>query len=237
MEVEALNCPNCGASVSSDRTQCQFCGSRLKTQACPRCLGLMFLGSRHCSHCGAATVTATVGDPAKAGDCPRCRIKLELLLVTEITLRECSRCGGMWTDTVTFENICRENEQQAAILNFTARKLAAAVPSAKISYVPCPACKQLMNRSNFARSSGVIIDLCKAHGVWFDAEELPKIIEFIKGGGIETARQREKLELEEERNQLRSEQARLAHSDRDSLLGVADDEPRFGSLIDLLFKL
>ncbi|HEX8267187.1 MAG TPA: hypothetical protein VF596_17430 [Pyrinomonadaceae bacterium] len=47
MKIESLNCPNCGAAVSSDSPQCAFCHSRLKTKACPSCFGLMFLGNRH----------------------------------------------------------------------------------------------------------------------------------------------------------------------------------------------
>jgi Zn-finger nucleic acid-binding protein len=66
-----------------------------------------------------------------------------------------------------------------------------------------------MNRNNFARSSGVIIDVCKQHGIWFDAEELPRIIEFIRAGGLEHARRKEKLEIEEQKSRLRDEQTKL----------------------------
>ena len=83
-----------------------------------------------------------------------------------------------------------------------------------INYVPCPDCKQLMNRSNFARISGVIIDLCKHHGVWFDANELPKIISFIEEGGLKRSREKEKIELEDERSRLRDEQRKLETMER-----------------------
>ncbi len=56
MKIEALNCPNCGAAVSSDSAQCQFCTSRLKMMACPSCLGLMFSDSKHCPSCGEKAV-------------------------------------------------------------------------------------------------------------------------------------------------------------------------------------
>jgi hypothetical protein len=56
-----------------------------------------------------------------------------------------------------------------------------------------------MNRTNFAHSSGVIIDSCKQHGYWFDADELRRVIEFIRAGGIESARKREIDMLAEER--------------------------------------
>jgi Zn-finger nucleic acid-binding protein len=63
-----------------------------------------------------------------------------------------------------------------------------------------------MNRNNFARSSGVVIDTCKQHGIWFDAEELPRIVEFIRKGGLDRAREKEKLQIEQERSRLREQQ-------------------------------
>jgi hypothetical protein len=52
----------------------------------------------------------------------------------------------------------------------------------------------------------VIIDLCKRHGIWFDCDELSNIVEFIRGGGLELSRSKEKAEIEEERRKLRQEQ-------------------------------
>jgi Zn-finger nucleic acid-binding protein len=63
-----------------------------------------------------------------------------------------------------------------------------------------------MNRVNFARCSGVVVDVCKGHGTWFDRNELQRIIDFIRGGGLNLSRSREKRELEEERQRLRQEQ-------------------------------
>jgi Zn-finger nucleic acid-binding protein len=62
-----------------------------------------------------------------------------------------------------------------------------------------------MNRNNFAKVSGVIIDTCKSHGVWFDANELPQVIEFIRKGGLDYSRQKEKASLENERARLNAE--------------------------------
>jgi len=44
-----------------------------------------------------------------------------------------------------------------------------------------------MNRVNFARISGVILDVCKMHGVWFDRDELSQVLESIQGGGLSRA--------------------------------------------------
>jgi Zn-finger nucleic acid-binding protein len=207
MTVEALNCPNCGAGVASDSTQCEFCKTLLKTMACPSCFGLMFVGSQFCGHCGAKAVRPDIAEAA--GNCPRCRLPLNALSIEGTLFRECQKCGGLWSDVETFETVCADREKQSAVLGFASKRQVAAAPPVKISYVPCPDCKQLMNRSNFARASGVIIDTCKKHGVWLDAEELPRIIEFIRKGGIEIARQRERNEIEEEREQLREERRKL----------------------------
>lgn len=209
MKIEALNCPNCGAGALSDSTQCDFCQSRLKTVACPSCFGLMFIGSQHCSHCGEKTVRAESSAKEKSGDCPRCKAKLNSLQIQEINLLECQKCGGFWSDSETFENICAEKENQSSVLFFVQNKQFPKTQIA-VNYVPCPDCKQLMNRSNFARSSGVILDICKKHGVWFDAEELPKIIEFIRNGGLDHARQKEKIYLEEQRRELIDKQRQIA---------------------------
>ncbi|MGH7180265.1 MAG: zf-TFIIB domain-containing protein, partial [Tepidisphaeraceae bacterium] len=72
-------------------------------------------------------------------------------------------------------------------------------------YRPCPQCGQMMNRINFAGGSGIVLDICKPHGIWFDHDELRKIIEFIREGGLDRAREVEKQKLSEQRRQLDSD--------------------------------
>lgn len=239
-QPEALNCPNCGGAVASDKSKCEFCRSRLKTVGCTACLGMMFLGSKFCGHCGAAAYRAELLDDENVGECPRCKVKLQSLRIDAIGIRECERCGGFWSDGVTFESICSNKEQQASMLGFSGSYVHPASAPATISYVPCPDCKQLMNRSNFAKSSGVILDMCKQHGVWFDAGELPKIIDFIEKGGIDRAREKEKIAIQDERSRLRDEQGRLAMMARRSGGSKFDDErldSGFGGIISKLFNL
>ncbi len=63
-----------------------------------------------------------------------------------------------------------------------------------------------MNRVNFAHCSGVIVDVCKEHGTWFDADELRRIVEFIRAGGLVTTRAREKQQILDMQRKLRQEQ-------------------------------
>ena len=66
----------------------------------------------------------------------------------------------------------------------------------------------MMNRKNFANTSGVIIDWCRGHGYWFDADELERIMSFIERGGVEHAREleRERARLEAKRIRRRNNQ-------------------------------
>lgn len=229
MQAETLNCPTCGAAVSKEATHCSFCEARLATVACPRCLAMMFVGSLFCPRCGAKAAQAETVEAA-ARLCPRCRVEMEAVAVGSASLRECPRCDGMWVDVDSLEKIVAERDEQAAALGTAAhvekQASAGTAEPNKVRYVPCPECRQLMNRVNFARCSSVIVDVCKGHGTWFDRDELQQIIAFIRGGGLETARAREKQEIEDARQRLRDEQlsATLHHQHlMGNGLGMRDD--------------
>ena len=229
MPVETLNCPNCGAASSSDAPLCQFCGSRLATVACPSCFSAMFLGSKHCQRCGAAAAVPQVKE-SKDRDCPRCRKEMVSVAIGAATVLECERCLGLWLDVPSFEKICADREQQSAVLGIASHAPTdAAAENSKVNYVPCPECAQLMNRMNFARCSGVIVDVCKLHGTWFDRDELSRIVEFIHDGGLNASRAKEKLEIAEQRAQLRQEQQTAALRKSGTLeIGEEDDHRLMG---------
>lgn len=224
MQAETLHCPNCGAASSSDASQCQFCGSRLATIACPSCFGMMFIGSRHCPRCGAAGAVPESTD-AEPRPCPRCRTEMNAVVIGAATLRQCLKCDGLWVDVRSFEKICADREQQSAVLGAaSSMPLDAAGKPNKVRYVPCPECAQLMNRINFARCSGVVVDVCKRHGTWFDRDELSSIVEFIRGGGMNSARAKERIEIAEERERLRQERLALDMRQSSSLgIRISDD--------------
>lgn len=214
MTAETLNCPMCGAPTATDAPRCEHCGARLATVACPACFGMMFQGARFCSHCGALAARTEL--PAEARElCPRCRVEMNPVVIGKTELRECPRCEGLWVDGPALQQICADREQQSAVLG-----IAGTVPAAQsveieatIQYVPCPLCNQLMNRVNFAHCSHVIVDVCGLHGTWFDRDELRRIVEFIRAGGLEATRAKEMRELEEQRRRLREERMAAAASE------------------------
>jgi Zn-finger nucleic acid-binding protein len=148
-------------------------------------------------------------------------------------MRECERCGGIWLDVASFERICASREEQSAVLGAASpapsHQIDPTKDGSRIRYSPCPECGELMNRINFARCSGVIVDVCKGHGTWFDASELRAIVEFIRGGGLELSRERAKREIEYEREQLRAQQ-QAAAIQMSRMRTYSDDDERIGGL-------
>jgi Zn-finger nucleic acid-binding protein len=75
----------------------------------------------------------------------------------------------------------------------------------KMLYLKCPLCVNLMNRFNFAHRSGVVMEKCQKHGIWLDRDDLRRIIEFIRSGGLAIAREAEIERLKRERAELEAE--------------------------------
>lgn len=204
MDAQTLHCPDCGAPASSEATQCEHCSARLATIACPSCFGMIFLGSKFCPHCGARVGRAVNEDEKIYKPCPRCLVALQSIALgtnETVKVRECPKCEGLWIDVATFEAICTDREEQAIVLG------GASPPPARVEltleevrYLHCPECHTLMNRVNFAGRSGVIIDTCRGHGTWFDKDELQHIVDFIRAGGLDAARERDRDQLKEARH-------------------------------------
>lgn len=135
---------------------------------------------------------------------------MRAILVGDVPLDECPACLGTWLSILAFEQLCAEAERQAAVL--VALPPAAPVALDPVRYRPCPECAKVMNRVNFAKSSGIVLDVCRQHGTWLDAHELRRLLEFLRSGGMARARQREVMAATEELRLLRLRQE-LARQD------------------------
>jgi Zn-finger nucleic acid-binding protein len=210
-QASMLSCPQCGGSVAATNHLCEFCGVELMVKACPRCFAKLFAGSRHCSQCGASTVVPASADldgKAEKRRCPRCPSShLVARLIGDVLLDECPDCLGLFVDLAALERILSERRQARADAVLGAlRGLDAIAPGTastqphELLYIKCPDCQNIMNRRNFARGAHVVVDVCRDHGTWFDANELPQVIRFAMQGGLERA---DKLELEQKHDELR----------------------------------
>lgn len=128
--------------------------------------------------------------------CPRCSgVALSRRTLGHVHLDECLRCTGVFVGTDILDTIVEDIGLYAEVR--------AAFPGGPIAeprggplYVKCPRCRELMNRRLFAPHAKVIVDVCRAHGTWFDARELPAVVAFVESGGLEVARKQEEQRKE-----------------------------------------
>jgi Zn-finger nucleic acid-binding protein len=167
-----------------------------ETKKCEYCGKSINIRYRICPVCGGQLQDSTVSIPPV---CPRCRVPLEIQLHSGEEYDFCRRCGGMWLDRVEFHHATKPSDvyKKEAIRKEYLRQPV----RGSLEYIPCVRCGKLMNRKNFGRISGVIIDECGKHGVWLDPGEIEKIRHFIADGGLEKSQDRE---IEKTRDELRS---------------------------------
>ena len=229
-DARGLHCPNCGAAVDPDVRRCPYCKARLAAVACPSCFALMFEGAAFCSKCGAARARAE--SPAAPVRCPGCAGDLGRVDVGKTALLECTRCDGAWLDAAAFEALCADEEAQAAVLHrYAGRDETARTP---VKYRKCVRCGKMMNRVNFARLSGAIVDVCSGHGTFLDAGELHQIVAFIRAGGMDRARTRQIDDLREERQRLQEIESRVRARDSANGRGSGWNDSSFLHFITIL---
>ncbi len=216
-EARILHCSGCGGKLTRDSPRCPYCGGTVAPQdrflglVCPECFARLSAEARFCSECGVRIDPTALRAVQASAPCPRCKGKLLEREAGDKEYIECTNCGGVWLDAKFFEDCIRRKDLEALSLFGKAQAPSSGGGSGpgrlgsseeEVRYLPCPVCGNLMHRKNFAGCSGVVIDWCKEHGFWFDAEELGKILRFVESGGLEKARERELRRSEEELRRL-----------------------------------
>jgi len=217
-QAEMFHCANCGGKLAHGETRCSYCsaevrlGARGLGPACPECLATTLLDAQHCSTCGVALRAEALVRPLAGRTCPRCKQPLSECETERLRYVECTGCGGLWLDEAVFERVVEERRSVVAegLLHERAPAAPQRALETAVRYLPCPVCAQTMNRRNFGDGSGVILDWCRGHGWWFDAEELARVLEFVESGGLERVRERrhEQRKQELDRLERRANQAR-----------------------------
>jgi Zn-finger nucleic acid-binding protein len=94
--------------------------------------------------------------------CPRCGVDL----IDAGSVRACSSCRGMWLSAVVLNDMVNtmQPEPRWVHLDFA--------PDARPP-LACPSCSKAMTTLLLL---GVEVDRCDGHGIWFDADELEKVL-------------------------------------------------------------
>jgi len=188
----ALTCTNCGGAVSVSDEACAYCQARIseadrrKTTLCPACFTRIEDDSKHCRACSLPIKPQALAPLPVERDCPRCASKLRVRSLEVADVTECCKCLGMWLSPDTFR-VVTSNAQRGAAgnLQFAGQKQRTSLVERgleTVKYIPCLTCGELMQRRQYQwaeRSTGVVIDVCRGHGLWLDHDELERIVEHI----------------------------------------------------------
>jgi Zn-finger nucleic acid-binding protein len=163
-----ITCPRCGAPVLAPEvhrpTTCPFCHA---TVAEPEVVERVV-----------QRVVVAPGEPKDSGlRCPRCGGVFHEVRVGKAVLCGCTRCAGIWIDNPTVAYV---REHSDADIEAAARMLTRVVSISmsheqRVAELSCPACSVRMQGQPIP-SSIHNVDICAAHGTWFDRGELDMFV-------------------------------------------------------------
>ena len=196
LAVTGLSCTLCGGTVKPDDESCPFCDAALdqadlqSTTLCPKCFARLPDDARHCSGCGITIHPQPLTPVPHGKSCPRCKGELQVRSLDISDVIECCSCQGIWVRAKDFQAILRNAQLNGQVpLPNWPEKAEPETPEGAF-YITCLECDQLMLRRQFKhenRSTGIIIDLCRDHGIWLDHRELEQVTDHIRerGGAIQ----------------------------------------------------
>jgi Zn-finger nucleic acid-binding protein len=164
-----LRCAGCGAplpaAAAADVTTCEFCGA---TAVPPPAVV-----ERRVER----VVVVRPADEVAEGKlrCPRCAHPLREASAAGALLRGCQSCGGLLLDGATVQRL--QDHRDPGVEDAARTLLGAWLrrAQARPEEISCPVCGAAMRRvvDRLARHH---VDVCDAHGTWFDGDELPAFI-------------------------------------------------------------
>jgi Zn-finger nucleic acid-binding protein len=200
-DAAVVRCSSCGGPRAEGALACGYCSSdfTLREQdlhtLCPGCMARISDSARFCHHCATRVAPEAAAGQAADCACPACGVARKLSHRTfpgsDVPILECGGCAGLWLGHAVFEALVAKARQESADpvirVKESGKPKAAAAPRAPTGplYRACPVCGARMNRRNYGKSSRVVVDYCREHGVWFDGEELTGILAWVRGGGLD----------------------------------------------------
>jgi Zn-finger nucleic acid-binding protein len=182
-EARIYRCGACGGPNKEGEQICAFCRADLATLRCAHCFHMNVAEHDHCGACGETLGLLRIPEASEL-PCPDCSQHLTQTQADPGMLLECGGCRGQFTDHALLYDLL---ERRQRLPRGRAPQPQNPLSSA-VRYLRCPLCNDVMHRRNFGRRSGVVVDVCGAHGVWFQHGELTQVLKFVEHGGLADAR-------------------------------------------------
>lgn len=214
-EAAVIRCSSCGAPRESEASSCRYCNAdfTLREQqldaACSQCLARVSSRASYCHSCGAPVQMRTSVEGTEL-PCPGCagdrKLVRRQLGETDAAMFECEVCGGIWVEKQVFDTLA-DRARADKLPDLSLRPAAGPPPTAAGGkpapgpfYRSCAQCGARMNRRNWGQKSGVIVDVCQNHGIWFDLDELDRLLRWMRTGGATLAERSAEAERAAVRN-------------------------------------
>lgn len=217
-------CNTCSAPLSANTNLCHYCATRNDVD----------LRDKH---------DFSVHQQQSERICPHCEKSLQTVMLDKrgkFYIERCTDCFGIFFDINELEALLdnsvapvyRINYEQLENINkerFSHNR--------SIKYITCPVCRNWMKRSNFAHRSGVIVDTCRAHGIWLDSGEISHLLEWKKAGGQllqEKFSHRNKGSVKQTSNPAKRTEFSSHHASHRNNINAAKDKDISATLSSLL---
>lgn len=162
-------CISCSAPLLANTNVCRYCGVRndVDLRVHRRPLAVKHTSARICPACEKPLQT------------------IEISLQKPLSIERCETCFGLFFDPGEIDILLEQSVSQVFEVN---KQLLKSInkdryQKKQVRYQKCPECRILMNRVNFGRHSGVVVDHCKKHGIWLESGEVVHLMEWKKAGG------------------------------------------------------
>ncbi|SHE19864.1 zf-TFIIB domain-containing protein [methanotrophic endosymbiont of Bathymodiolus puteoserpentis (Logatchev)] len=163
-------CKSCSAPLLANTNRCQYCAVRNDVDL-------------HAKH------DFSIYKQASDRICPHCEQTLQtiqLQLDDILFIERCADCFGLFFDLGELETLLNHavnGVQSINLVHLDNINIDRYQKNRPVKYIKCPVCQEFMRRTNFAQKSGVIVDSCRAHGLWLDSGEVTHLMEWKKMGG------------------------------------------------------
>ena len=215
---------------------------------CNSCSAPLPPNTQYCSYCGVRNDVDLRGkhdfsvvNRQSSRICPECRVNLQTIsLDTQppLQIERCVTCFGLFFDPGEVEALLESavspvfTVNQELLGNINTDRYQKDKP---VKYLECPECLNMMNRVVFGHRSGVVIDQCRAHGIWLDGGEISHLLEWKRAGGqiLHDKRQAEQQQKKRKPTDSRAKIDMLMQN----YSKHADEESLLETVASLLFKV
>ena len=197
----AVRCPECGAplpeSAARSEVRCARCGTTSVPAPAAEKVVQTVVVERVVLRGDAVAPSSAI--------CPRCQLDLVGTKVDDIIVLGCSGCRGVWLDNAGSTAVMERRRPDLEELTKKAESATGFDAPPRITggqLLHCPVCSRDMRR---VRVAFIDVDVCAAHGTWFDATELRHVSEVLHPASLHGADPRKPLTQE----QIEAEEAVL----------------------------